>query len=64
MADHVLGNHHLVVVLAVVDLELEPDEAGQDGRGAGLRAHGGHLVALLLGEHDRKAARRFGKASC
>lgn len=38
MAHHVLGDGHVVVDLAVVDLELEPYEVGQDGRGTGLRA--------------------------
>lgn len=37
MADHLLGDLDVDVVLAVVDLELEADEAGQDGGGARLR---------------------------
>lgn len=45
MAHHVLGDEHVVVDLAVVDLELEPDEVGQDGRRARLRADGGDFLA-------------------
>ena len=37
VADHVFGDGNLVVGLAVVHKELEPDEAGQDGGGARLR---------------------------
>ena len=37
MPDHIFGYGDLVVHLAVVHLELETDEVGQDGSGAGLR---------------------------
>ena len=36
MSDHVLGDGHRQVVLAVVDEEAEADEVGQDGRRARL----------------------------
>lgn len=39
MPDHVLGDVHVRVVLAVVHLELEPHEARQDRGGPGLRAY-------------------------
>ena len=53
MADHVLGNGHVVVDLAVVDLEREADEVGKDGGGACLGADRGRVLALLnLGESE------------
>ena len=71
MPDHVLGDYDREVVLAIVNLEAQPDKVGQDGRGAGLRAHGGDLVALFLGPHDGKSAqarktevRRTGAFDC
>ena len=45
MPDHVLGDGDVVVDLAVVDLELEADEAGQDGGGARLRPDRPHPLA-------------------
>lgn len=58
MADHVLGDDDVVVHLAVVHLELEADEAGQDGGGPRLRADGLDLLAGL-GTHDREAVRGY-----
>ena len=40
MSDHVLGYLHVVIVLSVVDLELQPDKVGQDRCRAGLRPDG------------------------
>lgn len=40
MADHVLRYHDRGVHLAVVDLKVHADEAGEDGGGAGLGADG------------------------
>ena len=45
VADHVLGDLDLVVDLAVVHVELEPHEAGQDGRGPRLRLDRLHALA-------------------
>lgn len=47
MADHVLRYRHRVVHLAIVDLKVHAHEAGQDGRGAGLRADGRGVFAGL-----------------
>lgn len=57
VTDHVLGDGEGEIVLAVVDLELEPDKVGQDGGRAGLRADRRNLVALLLGPHDGQSER-------
>jgi hypothetical protein len=45
MPDHVLGDGHVVVHLAIVHLELEADEVGQDGGGARLRPDRLELLA-------------------
>lgn len=52
MSHHVLRNRHLVIVLAIVNLKVEPDKVGQDGRRAGLRSDGGHLVVGALRKDD------------
>lgn len=53
MADHVLGDSDVVIDFAVVDLEDEADEVGQDGGTAGLCLDRGSALAGL-GAHDRK----------
>lgn len=45
--NHVLGDDNVVVYLAVVHLELEADEVGQDGGGARLRPDRLYLLAGL-----------------
>ena len=40
MAHHILRNSHVVIHLAVVDLEIEPHEAGKNGGGACLCSDG------------------------
>ena len=45
MPNHLLGNSQVDIVFAVVHLELETDEVGQDGGGPGLGADGGDLLA-------------------
>ena len=51
MSDHVLGNCHVVVDLAIVHLELESYEARQNGGGAGLRSNRNEFLARL-GSND------------
>lgn len=38
-----------------MDLELQPDEAGQNGGGASLCSDRRHFVALFFGPDDREA---------
>jgi len=45
VSDHVLCYPHIVVDLAVVHLEDQADEIGQDGRAAGLRLDRGRALA-------------------
>lgn len=45
--DHVLGDGHVVVHYAVVHLELEAHEVGQDGGGARLRPDRPYSLARL-----------------
>lgn len=47
MAHHVLGDDHIVVDLAIVDLELEAHEVGQDGCGSCLCSDGHNLLSRL-----------------
>lgn len=47
MPDHILHDGYRVVHLAVVDLERQAHEAGQDRRGTGLGADGRGVFALL-----------------
>ena len=53
MSNHVLCNDYWYVVLAIVNLESQAHEVGQDGRRAGLCADGRDLVSGLLGEDNR-----------
>lgn len=47
VAHHLLGDQDLQVVLAIVDLELQSNEVGEDGGGAGLRLDRGDPLAGL-----------------
>lgn len=47
MSNHILHDGHRVVHLAIVYLERQAYEARQDRRGAGLRADGRDVFALL-----------------
>lgn len=55
MAHHILGDSHGIVQLAIVDFKGQPDEAGQNGGAARLRADGNGLFAFLGGTGERKA---------
>ena len=55
MSDHVLGDGDAVVDFAVVDFESQSDEAGEDGRRAGVRSDWRHLVTRSLGPLDHQA---------
>lgn len=56
MPDHVFRDGDGQIVLAVMNLKVEPDKVGQDRGGPGLRAHWGHLVAGLFGPHNGQTA--------
>ena len=57
VAHHVLRHRHLEVILSIVNFEVEPDEVGQDGRGAGLRTDGRDFVTGFLGPDNGETAR-------
>ena len=59
MSDHVFRYRNQVVVLAIVNLKLEPDKVGQDRRRAGLRSHGRDLLAGKLGPDNGEAVARL-----
>lgn len=61
MADHILRDGHLVVDLAVVDLEAQANECGQDGGGTGLCADRGDVLAGL--GLDNRQPRRLATSS-
>lgn len=58
MSNHILSNGHLMVVLAVVNLELESNKVGQNRSRSGLRSYGRDLVADGLGPDNGKAIKR------
>jgi len=47
MSDHVLCYAHIVVDLAIVNLEDEADKGGENGCASGLRLDWRHTLALL-----------------
>jgi hypothetical protein len=51
MAHHVLGDDHIVVDLAIVDLELEAHEVGQDGCGSCLCSDRHNLLSRLWSDN-------------
>lgn len=51
MPDHIFRNHHIVVHLAIVDLEQQADEIWQDRRATSLCADRYDPLAWL-GSHD------------
>lgn len=52
MSNHVFGDSHLVVVAAIMHLEVESHEVGEDRRRSGLGSNGRDLVAGILGPDD------------
>lgn len=56
VSNHVLRYRHHQVVLAVVNLKLEPDKVGQNRGRPRLRAHRRHLFARLFRPDDWQAA--------
>lgn len=58
VSDHVLGDLHLVVHLAIVDLEPQPDKAGQNGRRTRLGADRRHPFSGLGANNGQTASRR------
>jgi hypothetical protein len=62
VAHHVLRHRHLEVILSIVNFEVESDEVGQDGRGAGLRADGRDFVTGFLGPDNGETARSVREA--
>jgi hypothetical protein len=45
MPYHILCDGHIMINLPIVDLELQPYEVGQDGRGARLCLDGRRLLS-------------------
>lgn len=54
MSHHLLGNGHVMVDLAVVHLELEPHEVGENGSRPGLGPDRGNLLSWL-GPYNRES---------
>lgn len=55
VSNHVFRYRDEVVILAIVNLEPQPDKVGQDGRRAGLRSHRRDLLAGRLGPDNGQA---------
>lgn len=57
MSDHVFTNRHLVVVLAIMNLELEADKVGQNCCRSSLCSYRRDFVASLFGPNNGEAMR-------
>lgn len=49
VSNHIFRDRHLKIILSIVNLKLQADKIGQNGRGSGLCSNGRDFVSSTLG---------------